>query len=170
MEFEWKVGWALPVLVVALLSGVLGCDDSDNPEAWIFFAPDAKELAGLWTGEARITGEKTTGGLRDGFTFPVALDLRKNQTFTLRSFGYPVSVERPEDRTCSGVFRVTSREIEFFPNTSCLALPVYRYTIGHFAPRGLTLRGERNKISLDTRVEIQVERDSDHHHHHFDRK
>lgn len=154
-----RVAGVVVGMAVVLLVGLSGCDDGDHPDGWVFLGPTPKELEGVWTGEALIAATTSDGTVvdRDGFRFPVSLDLHANQHFVLRTFGFPVS-GHPEDRTCAGIFRVTSQQLEFFPNTSCRALPVSRFTIGSFAPNGLTLRSEPWDPSFGTFVKIQVER------------
>lgn len=162
MRAERRVRAVVTVLVVGVMMGWVACDDGDHPEGWMFLAPGSEELAGLWTGQAVIAGS-TTGGVGSsgelgGVRFPISLDLHRNREFTLRTVGYPVSGSNTEARTCTGVYRVSARQLEFFPNAACRALPLYRYTIGRYAPDGLTLRGEAQGTGFGNRVEIDVER------------
>ena len=134
------------LLGIALCLVWAGCDERDGD---LFILPvriGARGLAGLWTGHAEITSVEDAprptlaGATQRGFAFPVALELRADRVFTLRSFGYPIVGASAEDeRFCSGVFALEGNRIEFFPDDVCPALPLHRFTIGGWFPDGLEL-------------------------------
>lgn len=146
--------------IAAVACGVwaIGCG-GDAPEGILVEDPTEWELAGVWTGTEAITsrGDASSTVPSDGFHFPVSLVLEKDRRFTLRTFDFPV--DGGEGRSCEGVFRASDRELEFFPDATCRALPLHRYTVGRFFPDGLTLDARSGASSgADIRVRIRVER------------
>ncbi len=161
------------VLLATGLAGSVACGD-DAVEGVLIFDSAPVELAGLWTGVEEIRGGVAGfgdafhgDGFGDGFTFPVALTLRADRRFELRSFGYPVGGNGSGNELCAGVYAAEGRTLRFFPNTDCPALPLHQYTIGRFLPDGLTLRsstrsglvGSTGSGAAAVEVTIRVERD-----------
>lgn len=145
--------WAIVIGLVAS-----GCD-GEGPEGIVIGDPVEHELAGLWTGTEAITtqGDASSRVQDDGFQFAVSLMLEKDRRFTLRTFDFPV--DGGEGRLCKGVYRATGRDLEFFPDSFCRALPLHRYTVGRSFPDGLTLEARSGVSSgADIRVRILVER------------
>ncbi len=168
------------VLGIALCLAGAACEEHEITPFFPLAGFDPPALDGLWTGSAEITSaEHTTpfvgtGAVQDGFAFPVALELDRDRTFTLRSFGYPIVGAPTEDqRFCKGVFAVRGNTIEFFPDDVCPALPLHRYTIGRSFPRGLALEartrpvvpgrffGESVSIRVRFNLELEARRDRD---------
>jgi len=146
------------LLGIALCLVGAGCDEHDITPFIGVVGFDPAPLDGLWTGVGEITSaERTTpvtgtDAVRDGFAFPVALELHRDREFTLRSFGYPIiGAPTEEQRFCRGVFAVRGNTIEFFPDDVCPALPLYKYTIGRSFPRGLELEA-RTRPTVPGRV------------------
>jgi len=168
------------VLGIALCLAGAGCDEHDITPFLPLAGFEPAALDGLWTGYEEITSaERTTpavgpGTVQDGFVFPVALELDRDRTFVLRSFGYPIAGAPREDaRLCRGVYAVDGNAIAFFPNDVCPALPLSRYTIGRSFPRGLQLEartrplkpgqffGESASIRVRFSLELEARRDKD---------
>ncbi|HEX7090663.1 MAG TPA: hypothetical protein VF192_11055 [Longimicrobiales bacterium] len=134
------------LLGIALCLVWAGCDERDSTPFIVRAPVGSDRLLGLWTGHAEITSVEDalrptgTGTVQGGFAFPVALELRPDRLFTLRSFGYPiVGASAGDKRFCSGVFALQGSRIEFFPDDACPALPLHRFTIGGWFPDGLEL-------------------------------
>lgn len=169
------------LLGIALCFVWAGCDEREFTPFIARAGFDPALVDGLWTGTAAITSAErttpftgTTGAVTDGFAFPVALELRFDRSFTLRSFGYPIVGAPTEDkRFCSGVFSVSGNTIAFFPNDICPALPLSRFTIGRSFPRGLELDartrpatpghvfGEAVSIRVHFHLELEARRPRD---------
>jgi hypothetical protein len=156
--------WFLPI--AALMAA---CDV--DPDAVFFQSPSDANLVGSWTGTEEITtAEDNSGNVGSpadrGHQFPIVLNLDATGRFTLFTSGYPTSFERPEDRSCSGTYaRSDSRSISFFPNESCRALPMTKFTIGRTLPDGITLEAKSLAVNnpaasyLTMRVFIRLDRD-----------
>lgn len=158
----------LPILLMACCM-VAGCDA--DPNAFFFQGPTDANLVGSWSGFEEITtAEDNAGNVGSpadrGFRFPILINLHGDGRFTLLTSGYPTSFNDPNDRSCSGLYsRTDSRSISFFPNESCRALPMTRFTIGRVAPAGITLEARSTVVNnpaasyLTMRVFIRLDRD-----------
>lgn len=162
------------LLGIALCLVWAGCDERDRNPFVVPVRVGSAGLVGLWTGHAEITSAEGvsrltgTGTIQNGFAFPVALELRADRLFTLRSFGYPiVGASAGDKRFCSGVFALEGSRIEFFPDDVCPALPLHRFTIGGWFPDGLELEaatrpalpGQVFGEAASVRVRFRLQRD-----------
>ena len=139
-----------PTILVALALAP-ACDA--DPNLFTFQTPSDASLVGSWSGFEEITtAEDNAGNVGSpadrGYSFPVVLNLDNNGRFTLVTSGYPTSFSNPDDRSCTGVYtRTDSRSIAFFPDESCRALPMSKYTIGRVAPAGITLESRSTAVN-----------------------
>lgn len=121
---------------VALGVAVSGCDDDDVIGRVVVVGALEKELVGVWSGFAQISGSPTAlSGLAEPtsteFTFPVALELGFGGDFVLRTVSFSTNTGQADgNRTCVGLFTLHGGFIEFFPNVACRALPVHRFRLG----------------------------------------
>lgn len=167
---------ARTILAAGLATAIAatGCDDDDGFDAIVAFGPDLEDVVGFWTGVEEITGAGGAAAIlligdqyQSGFRFPVALELRIDRSFVLRSFAVAVRDAGENDRVCTGVYAIDGNTLKFFPNELCRPLPLSAYTIGRFAPDGLILEANTRAPVLlsgdpavgDIRVRIRVERD-----------
>ena len=154
-----------------LLAGCLTAACDAEPNAFFFQGPSDANLVGSWSGFEEITtAEDNAGNVGSpadrGFSFPIVINLESNGRFTLFTSGYPTSFDDPNDRSCRGSYtRTDSRSISFFPNESCRALPMTKFTIGRVAPAGITLEARSTAVNnpaanyLTMRVFIRLDRD-----------
>jgi hypothetical protein len=148
----------LSLVAAAVL--VAACDP--NSPYMIFEEPSFSQLEGVWVGREEITGAEDIGanvnlGDQDrGFSFPVTLHLREDQTFTLTTSGYSTSYDDEFARVCSGSFTRSGTNLQFFPARTCRALPLPSFTIGRTLGKAITLEASTGTSLFPTSGSIKV--------------
>lgn len=144
------------ILVLVTAAGVAGCEAEINGAG---VGPAG--IHGLWIGSEEITDAADIASQSPdgrGFTFPVALELRPDGYFLLRSPSFSMGGQGDPDRkTCSGVYSLSSRSISFFPNAECRALPLHRFELTTVLDRRLVLQAFEPEWNMQ--VWIRAERD-----------
>lgn len=144
-------------ITVVLLGVLAGCEPGSE---LIFGESNPGDVVGFWVGEEEITtaedpGSGATLG-QQGFSFPIALQLRSDGRFRLTTTNFPAEYGNEASRRCDGVYDRTGRSIEFFADRACRALPLARYTLGRTLPRGLTLNASTASLTAFSPATIRV--------------
>jgi hypothetical protein len=158
---------SLCTLVLATLF-TASCDEDPNDPVFIYQEGARLDLVGIWSGIEEITSAEDPGfnlgvGNERGYTFPVVLRLHVGRTFELTTVNFPTSFDDDFDRTCVGTWVPDVTSVHFFPESTCRALPLSRYSVGRVLPFGITLQAStadsfgQNNASI--RVRLRLDRD-----------